>query len=100
MLDFVYKLFCPFFLSFQQEKQKAKVKEKIDKCVKERLVDFCDLLNIPITRATARKVSKKYTMYRCLCSNFACLFGNNSFHFSGGTFCQIVGISGVPPCYN
>ncbi|KAK8537714.1 hypothetical protein V6N13_096478 [Hibiscus sabdariffa] len=39
----------------EREKQKAKVKEKIDKCVKEKLVDFCDLLNIPITRTTVRK---------------------------------------------
>ncbi|XP_012439020.1 DEK domain-containing chromatin-associated protein 1 isoform X1 [Gossypium raimondii] len=39
----------------EQEKQKAKVKEKIDKCVKEKLVDFCDLLNIPIMRTTVRK---------------------------------------------
>ncbi|KAE8720166.1 DEK domain-containing chromatin associated protein, putative isoform 4 [Hibiscus syriacus] len=39
----------------EQEKLKAKVKEKIEKCVKEKLVDFCDLLNIPITRATLRK---------------------------------------------
>ncbi|KAB2053626.1 hypothetical protein ES319_A12G200900v1 [Gossypium barbadense] len=38
-----------------EEKQKAKVKEKIDKCVKEKLVDFCDLLNIPIMRTTVRK---------------------------------------------
>ncbi|KAL4383328.1 hypothetical protein GQ457_15G006900 [Hibiscus cannabinus] len=39
----------------EREKQKAKVKEKIDKCVKEKLVDFCDLLNIPITRTAVRK---------------------------------------------
>ncbi|XWS60793.1 hypothetical protein CRYUN_Cryun07bG0067700 [Craigia yunnanensis] len=39
----------------EREKQKAKIKEKIDNCVKEKLVDFCDLLNIPITRATLRK---------------------------------------------
>ncbi|GMJ05885.1 hypothetical protein like AT3G48710 [Hibiscus trionum] len=38
-----------------EEKQKAKVKEKIEKCVKEKLVDFCDLLNIPIMKTTVRK---------------------------------------------
>ncbi|KAL4346702.1 hypothetical protein GQ457_17G018310 [Hibiscus cannabinus] len=39
----------------EQEKQKTKVKEKIEKCVKEKLVDFCDLLNIPTMRTTVRK---------------------------------------------
>ncbi|PPD76470.1 hypothetical protein GOBAR_DD26602 [Gossypium barbadense] len=38
-----------------EEKQKAKVREKIDKCVKEKLVDFCDLLNIPFMRTSVRK---------------------------------------------
>ena len=40
-----------------QEKQRAKVKEKIDKCVKEKLMDFCDVLNIPIIKSTSKKVS-------------------------------------------
>ncbi|KAE8725077.1 DEK domain-containing chromatin associated protein, putative isoform 3 [Hibiscus syriacus] len=39
----------------EREKQKAKIREKIEKCVKEKLVDFCDLLNIPIAKATVRK---------------------------------------------
>ncbi|KAK8604660.1 hypothetical protein V6N13_099592 [Hibiscus sabdariffa] len=38
-----------------EEKQKTKVKEKIEKCIKEKLVDFCDLLNIPIMKTTVRK---------------------------------------------
>ncbi|PPR99509.1 hypothetical protein GOBAR_AA21154 [Gossypium barbadense] len=42
-------------LSFQQEKQKARVREKIDKCVKEKLVDLYDLLNIPFMRTSVRK---------------------------------------------
>lgn len=42
---------------FQQEKQRAKVKEKLDKCIKEKLMDFCDVLNIPISKASTRKVS-------------------------------------------
>ncbi|TYH21691.1 hypothetical protein ES288_A04G065800v1 [Gossypium darwinii] len=42
-------------LSFLQEKQKARVREKIDKCVKEKLVDLCDLLNIPFMRTSVRK---------------------------------------------
>lgn len=32
------------------------MKEKLDKCVKEKLVDFCDVLNIPINKTVVRKV--------------------------------------------
>ncbi|XP_030477177.2 DEK domain-containing chromatin-associated protein 1-like isoform X1 [Syzygium oleosum] len=39
----------------QQEKQRAKVKEKLDKCVKDKLIDFCDVLNIPINKAAVKK---------------------------------------------
>lgn len=39
-----------------QDKQKIKVKEKFDKCNKEKLLEFCDLLDIPIAKATTRKV--------------------------------------------
>lgn len=34
------------------------MKEKLDRCVKEKLVYFCDVLNIPINKATMKKVSK------------------------------------------
>ena len=34
-----------------------KIKEKIDKCVKEKLVDFCNVLNIPINKTSKKKVS-------------------------------------------
>lgn len=40
-----------------QEKQMTKFKEKLDKCVKEKLVEFCDVLDIPISKANTRKVS-------------------------------------------
>jgi len=33
-----------------------KVKEKLDKCNKERLLEFCDVLDITVNRATMRKV--------------------------------------------
>jgi len=33
-----------------------KVKEKLDKCNKEKLLEFCDLLDLTIARATTRKV--------------------------------------------
>ncbi|KAJ6764261.1 DEK PROTEIN, partial [Salix koriyanagi] len=38
-----------------EEKQKAKVREKLDKCVKEKLMDFCDVLNITINRSVVKK---------------------------------------------
>ena len=33
-----------------------KVKEKLDKCNKEKLLEFCDVLDITINKATSRKV--------------------------------------------
>lgn len=39
-----------------QEKQQAKIKERLDKHVKNKLIEFCDMLDIPVARATARKV--------------------------------------------
>jgi protein DEK len=33
-----------------------KVKEKFDKCNKENLMEFCDLLDMPVTNANTRKV--------------------------------------------
>lgn len=42
-----------------KDKQKNKIKEKLDKCVKEKLLEVCDLLDLPVTRAASRKV--------CLC---------------------------------
>ncbi|XP_030542281.1 DEK domain-containing chromatin-associated protein 1-like isoform X2 [Rhodamnia argentea] len=39
----------------QLEKQRAKVKEKLEKCVKDKLIDFCDVLNIPINKAAVKK---------------------------------------------
>ena len=43
-------------LSLLQDKQNTKVKEKLDKCNKEKLLDFCDLLNVSVSKATTRKV--------------------------------------------
>ena len=58
MLMFIQSLYLLFvFISLQQEKQRARVKEKIDKCVKEKLLDFCDVLNIPINSGNVKKVS-------------------------------------------
>lgn len=41
---------------FIQDKQRAKVKEKLDKCVKDKLLDFCDVLDIPVVKTAAKKV--------------------------------------------
>ncbi len=45
-----------------QEKQKTKVKEKFDKCNKEKLLEFCDVLDIPIAKANRRKVCHKLSL--------------------------------------
>lgn len=42
--------------AFLQEKQRSKVKEKFDKCNKEKLLEFCDVLDIPTSKTTRRKV--------------------------------------------
>ncbi|KAI6675525.1 hypothetical protein NL676_003431 [Syzygium grande] len=47
--------FSGYVWTENQEKQRAKVKEKLDKCVKDKLIDFCDVLNIPINRAAVKK---------------------------------------------
>ena len=51
-------------LTCLQEKQKTKVKEKLDKCVKDTLVDLCDLFEIPVSKTNTRKVGLHH------CSNF------------------------------
>uniref|UniRef100_A0A2P2LVT2 DEK-C domain-containing protein n=1 Tax=Rhizophora mucronata TaxID=61149 RepID=A0A2P2LVT2_RHIMU len=47
--------FSGFVWHENEEKQKIKVKEKFDKINKEKLLEFCDVLDIPIARATTRK---------------------------------------------
>lgn len=49
-----------FLLSLSlQEKQKIKMKEKLDKCVKEKLLGFCDVLDIPIAKADTVKANTR-----------------------------------------
>lgn len=33
-----------------------KVKEKLDKCNKEKLLEFCDVLDVHVNKASTRKV--------------------------------------------
>lgn len=47
--------FSGFVWHKNEEKQKIKVKEKLDKCVKEKLVELCDLLDISIAKTSKRK---------------------------------------------
>uniref|UniRef100_A0A1D1XML3 Protein DEK n=2 Tax=Anthurium amnicola TaxID=1678845 RepID=A0A1D1XML3_9ARAE len=47
--------FSGFVWHENEEKQRAKVKEKLDKCIKNKLLDFCDVFDIPVSRATSRK---------------------------------------------
>ncbi|RAL41699.1 hypothetical protein DM860_008881 [Cuscuta australis] len=37
------------------EKQRGRLRDKFDKCVKEKLLDFCDLLNVPAYKSSTKK---------------------------------------------
>jgi len=77
------------------------VKEKIDKCVKEKLMDFCDVLNIPISRSGVKKVSCDRMILVTVSYNLSV-----AYHFislsviSGRTLCEVTGVFGIPPCDN
>ncbi|XP_062211758.1 DEK domain-containing chromatin-associated protein 4-like [Phragmites australis] len=47
--------FSGFVWHESDEKQRAKAKEKLDKCVKDMLLDICWLLAIPVPKANIRK---------------------------------------------
>ncbi|XP_072955606.1 DEK domain-containing chromatin-associated protein 1-like [Typha angustifolia] len=47
--------FSGFVWHESDEKQRAKMKEKLDKYVKEALLDFCDLFDIPVSKTNIRK---------------------------------------------
>ncbi|CAN4122003.1 unnamed protein product [Withania somnifera] len=47
--------FSGFVWHENEEKQKMKVKEKLDKCAKENLLELCDVLDIPVAKDTSRK---------------------------------------------
>ncbi|KAG9143217.1 hypothetical protein Leryth_010143, partial [Lithospermum erythrorhizon] len=38
-----------------EEKQKVKLKEKFDKCVRGKLLEFCNILDIPGVKTTSKK---------------------------------------------
>ncbi|KAL8147696.1 hypothetical protein AgCh_005137 [Apium graveolens] len=47
--------FSGFVWHENEDKQKNKIKEKLDKCVKEKLLEFCYVLDLPISRANTKK---------------------------------------------
>ncbi|KAF6161548.1 hypothetical protein GIB67_009427 [Kingdonia uniflora] len=47
--------FSGFVWVENEEKQRGKLREKLDKCVKDKLLDFCDLLDIPVAKSTMKK---------------------------------------------
>ncbi|CAL9125926.1 unnamed protein product [Musa textilis] len=47
--------FSGFVWSENEAKQRTRFKEKLDKCKKERLLDFCDLLDIHAVKASSKK---------------------------------------------
>ncbi|KAK1358353.1 hypothetical protein POM88_051609 [Heracleum sosnowskyi] len=48
-------LFSGFVWDVNEEKQRLKVKERIDKCVRDKLLFFCDILNLPVTKSCSKK---------------------------------------------
>uniref|UniRef100_A0A0E0JSZ6 DEK-C domain-containing protein n=1 Tax=Oryza punctata TaxID=4537 RepID=A0A0E0JSZ6_ORYPU len=47
--------FSGFVWTDNQEKQRTRIKEKLDKFNKEKLLDFCEILDIHVSRATTKK---------------------------------------------
>ncbi|THU51875.1 hypothetical protein C4D60_Mb06t35670 [Musa balbisiana] len=47
--------FSGFVWHESDEKQRAKMKEKLDKYVKDTLLDLCDLFDLPVSKANTRK---------------------------------------------
>ncbi|RZC09387.1 Chloride channel protein CLC-d [Glycine soja] len=50
--------FSGYVWTENEDKQRAKIKEKFDKFVKEKLLDFCDVLNIQINKTNVKKENK------------------------------------------
>ncbi|PKA50136.1 omega-hydroxypalmitate O-feruloyl transferase [Apostasia shenzhenica] len=47
--------FSGFAWHESEEKQRAKIKEKFDKCTKDALLDLCDLFDLTVSRTSTRK---------------------------------------------
>ncbi|KAF5178254.1 Dek domain-containing chromatin associated protein [Thalictrum thalictroides] len=63
--------FSGFVWHENEDKQKLKIKEKFDKFVKEKLLEFCDVLDIHVAKATTRKediVSKLVNFLEAPCA--------------------------------
>ncbi|KAK1355100.1 hypothetical protein POM88_048356 [Heracleum sosnowskyi] len=48
-------LFSGFVWDVNEEKQRLKVKERIDKCVRDKLLLFCDILNLLVNKSCSKK---------------------------------------------
>ena len=77
------------------------MKQKLDKCVKERLMDFCNVLNIPTCRSCIKKVSGDRMILVIVSNNLSVTYHFISLFFiSGRTLYEVIGIFGVSPCDN
>ncbi|KAK8953424.1 hypothetical protein KSP40_PGU013504 [Platanthera guangdongensis] len=47
--------FSGFAWPESEEKQRAKIKEKLDKCIKDDLLDICDLLDMTLSKTSIKK---------------------------------------------
>ncbi|KAF9587015.1 hypothetical protein IFM89_039773 [Coptis chinensis] len=51
--------FSGFVWHENEEKQRLKIKERLDKCVKEKLLEFCDVLDIGVVKTTIKSIKKE-----------------------------------------
>ncbi|KAF9589329.1 hypothetical protein IFM89_022656 [Coptis chinensis] len=53
--------FSGFVWHENEEKQRLKIKERLNKCVKEKLLEFCDVLDIGVVKTTIKSIKKSGT---------------------------------------
>lgn len=95
-------ILCNVSLFLKQERQRVKIKEKLDKCVKEKLLFFCDILNIPVSKSATKKACIINAFAVCsitenICSaNYYCCI----FQFAGWALCEVIRLPGISSQYN
>jgi hypothetical protein len=64
-------------------------------------MDFCDVLNIPISRSGVKKVSHDRIILVTVSYNLSVAYHFISlFVISGRTLCEVTRVFGIPPCDN
>jgi hypothetical protein len=64
-------------------------------------MDFCDVLNIPISRSGVKKLSHDRMILVTVSYNLSVAYHFISlFVISGRTLCEVTRVFGIPPCDN